>query len=149
MVQAGRRCIREQSSKQCDAAAGSRFVPLARALHPRSARLKKLFIFLFLFFSPSALFIITLNRRVEKKGVVGGGRSETERSVCVCLGDSLFFRRLSATPHASTLSLVPLFRPLCVTRRVSQRCITVNGPGNCTLNISGLSPSKHVKKSAI
>ena len=122
-------------------------------------------------FLPSALFIIALNRRVEKKG---DGGSETERSVCVYLSvpfvDLQPRRSFSPIiPNPSSLLLVhnPLslslslslssrflsdLRHLCRSvryRRVSQRCITVNSSGNCTLNISGLSPCKHVKKSAI
>lgn len=147
---------RERSSKQCDD--GTQVRPRASS---ELDGLKKLFIFL-----PSALFIIALNRRVEKKGMEKAKRN----GVCT----SLSFRRLPAEP--GFLSLPPLLFPctslslsfslsfllflslsvihrrLCRSvryRRVSQRCITVNGSGNCTLNISGLSPCKHVKKSAI
>lgn len=82
---------RERSSKQCDD--GTQVRPRASS---ELDGLKKLFIFL-----PSALFIIALNRRVEKKGMEKAKRNR----VCT----SLSFRRLPAEP--GFLSLPPLLFP--------------------------------------
>lgn len=145
----GRRGIavhRERSWKQCDTAHRfafrlARSRERARASSKRARPTQKAFHFL-----PSALFIIALNRRVEKKGA----EAEKRNRVCACA--SLPFRRLPPTliPRLANPSSPPslplLLFPSVRYRRVSRRCITVNGSGNCTLNISGLSPCKHVKK---
>lgn len=146
---------RERSSKQCDD--GTQVRPRASS---ELDGLKKLFIFL-----PSALFIIALNRRVEKKGMEKAKRNRVYVPLCPFVDFQprtgfLSLLSLSLAPASFSLSLslssLLLFLSLSVThrrprrpvryRRMSQRCITVNGSGNCTLNISGLSPCKHVKK---
>lgn len=148
---------RERSSKQCDD--GTQVRPRASS---ELDGLKKLFIFLL-----SALFIIALNRRVEKKGMEKAKRNRVYVPLCPFVDFqprtgflSLLHLSFSLAPASFSLPLslssLLLFLSLSVThrrprrpvryRRVSQRCITVNGSGNCTLNISGLSPCKHVKK---
>lgn len=82
---------RERSWKQCDGTqVRRRSVSLARFI--RARRTQKAFHFL-----PSALFIIALNRRVEKRGIEEAKRN----GACACA--SLSFRRLAAAPQSLSL----------------------------------------------
>lgn len=96
---------RERSSKQCDD--GTQVRPRASS---ELDGLKKLFIFL-----PSALFIIALNRRVEKKGMEKAKRNRVYVPLCPFVDFQprtgfLSLLSLSLAPASFSLSL-SLFSP--------------------------------------